>query len=96
MRRLGRLPFALICQRREFSDICQGFERFDGLSIWQSISYWLCCCQLVVFDRYQLLGFFPVRKLAAERTPFFLPKPVCARSHSVFNISHRTQIVSSW
>jgi hypothetical protein len=58
MRRLRRLPFALICQRREFSDIGEGLERFDGLSIWQSISYWLCCCQLVVFDRDQL-SLFP-------------------------------------
>jgi hypothetical protein len=63
--------------------------RFDGLSIWQSGSYWVFCCQLVVCDGHQLFGFFPVRKLAAERTPLFLPKLVCACSHSVFNISHR-------
>jgi hypothetical protein len=64
--RLRRLPFALIGQGREFSDICESRERFDGLSVWQSISYWLCCRQLIVFDRDQLFGFFPVRKLAAR------------------------------
>jgi hypothetical protein len=63
--------------------------RFDGFSIWQSISYWLCCCQLVVFDRDQLFGFFPMSQLATYRTSFFLPKPVCTCSHSIFNISHR-------
>jgi hypothetical protein len=28
-------------------------------------------------------------QLATYRTSFFLPKPVCSCSHSIFNISHR-------